>query len=189
MKQARTLKPDDLKVVLAYVATRRYAQRDRAIVLASFLSGMRAHELAALRLSDVDDEDGRIRDEITLEASQTKGPYARRVFINAKLKKELNSYIKTACANREPSDPLFRSQKHRGFNANTMCQLFGNIYNRCGIRGATSHSGRRTFITNLASKSVSVRVLALLAGHSSISTTQRYIDVNDQQLRNAVELA
>jgi integrase/recombinase XerD len=83
MKQARTLKPDDLKVVLAYVATRRYAQRDRAIVLASFLSGMRAHELAALRLSDVDDEDGRIRDEITLEASQTKGPYARRVFINA----------------------------------------------------------------------------------------------------------
>jgi integrase/recombinase XerD len=31
-------------------------------------------------------------------------------------------------------------------------------------------------------------VLALLAGHSSISTTQRYIDVNDQQLRNAVEL-
>jgi integrase/recombinase XerD len=48
---------------------------------------------------------------------------------------------------------------------------------------------KRTFITNLASKSVSVRVLAVLAGHSSIATTQRYIDVNDQQLRNAVELA
>jgi integrase/recombinase XerD len=70
-----------------------------------------------------------------------------------------------------------------------MCQLFLNIYAACGIKGASSHSGRRTFITNLASKSVSVRVLAALAGHASIATTQKYIDVNDAQLRNAVELA
>jgi integrase/recombinase XerD len=188
MKQAKTLKPDELKSVLAYIATRRYAQRDRAIVLTSFLSGMRAHELAALRLGDVVGEDGNIRSEITLDASQTKGRHARRVFINAKLKKELGSYIKIACANSKPTDPLFRSQKGRSFNANTTCQLFGNIYTGCGLKGATSHSGRRTFITNLASKAVSVRVLAVLAGHSSISTTQRYIDVNDQQLRNAVEL-
>jgi integrase/recombinase XerD len=69
-----------------------------------------------------------------------------------------------------------------------MCQLFLNVYKACGIKGASSHSGRRTFITNLAAKSVSVRVLAELAGHSSIATTQRYIDVNDEQLRKAVEL-
>ena len=188
MKQAKTLKPDEVKAVLAYVATRRHAIRDRAIVITSFLSGMRAHELASLRFGDVIGEGGRIRDEIALDASQTKGSHARRVFVNAKLKKELANYIKTSCADRKPSDPLFRSQKRRSFNANTMCQLFLNIYAACGIKGASSHSGRRTFITNLASKSVSVRVLAVLAGHSSISTTQRYIDVNDQQLRNAVEL-
>ncbi|MDP4301362.1 tyrosine-type recombinase/integrase, partial [Leptothrix discophora] len=55
--------------------------------------------------------------------------------------------------------------------------------------GATSHSGRRTFITNLAAQGVSVRVLAALAGHRSIQTTQRYIDVNDNMLRRAAELA
>src|SRR5450830_323822 len=185
MKQAKTLKAEELKVVLAYVATRRHAVRDRAIVITSFLSGMRAHELASLRLGDVIGEGGRIRDEIALDASQTKGSHARRVFVNAKLKKELGGYVKAACANCKPSDPLFRSQKRRSFNANTMCQLFLNIYSKCGLKGASSHSGRRTFITNFASKSVSVRVLAVLAGHSSISTTQRYIDVNDQQLRNA----
>jgi integrase/recombinase XerD len=189
MKQAKTLRPEDLKIVLAYVATRRHAVRDRAIVVTSFLSGMRAHELASLRLGDVVGEGGRVRDEIALDASQTKGRHARRVFINAKLKKELGNYVKNACADCKPSDPLFRSQKRRAFNANTMCQLFLGIYKSCGIRGASSHSGRRTFITNLASKSVSVRVLAVLAGHSSISTTQLYIDCNDQQLRNAVELA
>ena len=70
-----------------------------------------------------------------------------------------------------------------------MCHLFREIYKEAGIRGASSHSGRRTFITNLAAKGISVRVLAALAGHASISTTQRYIDVNDHQLRAAVELA
>lgn len=189
MKQAKTLRPEELKIVLAYVATRRHAVRDRAIVITSFLSGMRAHELASVRLGDVVAEDGRLRDELALDAAQTKGRHARRVFINAKLKKELGNYIKTSCSNCKPSDALFRSQKRRAFSANTMCQLFLNIYGACGLKGASSHSGRRTFITNLASKSVSVRVLAVLAGHRSIATTQRYIDVNDQQLRNAVELA
>jgi integrase/recombinase XerD len=46
----------------------------------------------------------------------------------------------------------------------------------------------RSFITDLATKGISVRVLAALAGHQSIATTQRYIDVNDEMMRNAVEL-
>ena len=70
-----------------------------------------------------------------------------------------------------------------------MCQLIIGIYQQCGLDGATSHSGRRTFITNLAGKGVGVRVLAELAGHASISTTQIYIDVSDTQMRAAVELA
>jgi integrase/recombinase XerD len=74
------------------------------------------------------------------------------------------------------------------FSANTMTQLFLNIYRAAGFKNASSHSGRRTFITELASKGVSVRVLAELAGHSSIQTTQGYIDVNPQQMSAAVEL-
>ena len=111
MRQAKTLRADELKAVLAYVATRKHAVRDRAIVIASFMSGMRAHELASLRLGDFVDETGRIRDEIALDASQTKGHHARRVYVNAKLKKELGSYIKISCAECKPSDPKFRSQK------------------------------------------------------------------------------
>jgi integrase len=56
------------------------------------------------------------------------------------------------------------------------------------LDGASSHSGRRTFITALAAKGVGVRGLASLAGHRSITTTQRYIDVNDAMKRAAVEL-
>lgn len=56
------------------------------------------------------------------------------------------------------------------------------------IKGETSDSGCRTFITKLASKSVSAKVLTELAGHKHLSTTQRYIEVNDQMLKEAVEL-
>jgi len=148
---------------------------------------MRAHEIAALRIGDVRDDTGNVRDEIILKPEQTKGSRTRRVFVSAKLKKELAIYINAKCETAPANKPLFRSQKGSAFNGNTMCQLFLGIYKTCGIKGASSHSGRRTFITNLASKSISVRVLAALAGHSSISTTQKYIDVNDDQLRNAVE--
>ena len=53
-----------------------------------------------------------------------------------------------------------------------------HIYRAVGFENASSHSGRRTFITELVSKGVSLRVWAELAGHSSIQTTQRYIEVN-----------
>ena len=188
MKQARTLNDKQVKAVLAHCATRRHAARDRAIVMVSFLAGLRAKEIAALKTSDVLAADGGIRDEFVLAKAQTKGRKARRVFVSAKLKKELAAYLKEAGL-REGCDALFQSQKGKAFSANTMCQLFLNIYKECGIDGASSHSGRRSLLTNLAARGVGVRVLAEIAGHSSISVTQRYLDVNDEQMRAAVELA
>lgn len=187
MKQARTLTEKQLKAVLAHCATRRYAARDRAIVLVSHLAGLRAKEIALLTVSNVLCENG-IRDEFVLTAEQTKGSKARRVFVNAKLRTELAAYLKHVKL-RKNCPALFQSQKGSAFSANTMCQLLIYIYKDCGLDGATSHSGRRSFITNLAAKGVGVRVLAELAAHASISTTQRYIDVNDEQMRRAVELA
>ncbi|WP_321899666.1 tyrosine-type recombinase/integrase, partial [Paraburkholderia heleia] len=94
----------------------------------------------------------------------------------------------TSLKNPRPEQPLFYTQKRAGFTANTLCQYFHWLYKEAGIQGASSHSGRRSFITNLASKGVGVRVLMSLAGHRDISTTQRYIDVNDDMQRKAVDL-
>ena len=83
---------------------------------------------------------------------------------------------------------LFQTQKSTRFNTSALTNLVKRLYARCGIIGASSHSGRRTFITKLATSGVSVRVIAEAVGHSSIATTQRYIDVNDELISNAVEL-
>jgi integrase/recombinase XerD len=85
---------------------------------------------------------------------------------------------------------LFTTQKepNRGFTASTLAQHFHYIYRGAGITGASSHSSRRSFITNLANMGVSVRVLMELAGHRSLAVTQKYIDVNPSMMRKAVEL-
>ena len=187
MAQAKTFTQAELDQVLRYVVTTRYALRNRTMVLVSFWSGMRVGEIAALLVSDVRNEDGSVKSEVRLTAKQTKGRYGRTVFINARLQQELAQYLNTARI-RDCHQPLFFTEQSKGWSANTLTQWFHWCYKRAGITGASSHSGRRTFITNLASKGVGVRVLAGLAGHRSITVTQRYIDVNDDMQRRAVEL-
>jgi integrase/recombinase XerD len=188
MPKAKTLSEKELKIVLSVVALGRHSARNRAMVLMSFWAGLRAGEIAALRLSDVVVPDGTIKAEIRLEADQTKGTRGRVIMIGDKLRRELAVYNATLCC--PPDDgPFFYSQVMRsGLSANTVAQLFLSIYEQAGIQGASSHSGRRTFLTTLANKGVGVRVLMALAGHRHMSTTQRYIDLNDEMLKLAVNL-
>lgn len=189
-KQAKTLTAQELRRVLDYIATRAHAVRNRAMLLMTHYAGMRVGEVASLRYADVIDTNGSVRDEVILDAEQTKGRYARVVFINAKLKKELEAYLRSY-PQTKPEDRLFYTQKKGGlgFTPNTLAQHFHYLYRRAGIDGASSHSGRRSFLTNLAAKGIGVRVLMSLAGHRNIGTTQAYIDVNDDMKRRAVEMA
>jgi integrase/recombinase XerD len=187
MKQAKTLTERELKLVLAHCTTRHHAARDRLAVLLGHWAGLRAKEIAALKRQHVLNDDGSIKDSFLLTADETKGRKARRVFVSTRLQKEIGLYIKSVHL-RQVNPYLLQSQKGACFSPNTMCQLLNSIYQACGIEGASSHSGRRSFISALANKSVSIKVLAEIAGHSSIQTTARYISVNDDLIRNAVEL-
>jgi integrase/recombinase XerD len=187
MRQAQTLNEAQLRRVLHYCRSRRHPTRDQTILMMSFYAGLRAKEIGALTVSDVFDEEGTVRTQFILSPEQSKGGKTRTVYLSQRLRKALAEYGDTIWTGT-PSKPLFQSQKGGHFSANTMCQLFLDIYKACGLKDASSHSGRRTYITRLANKGVGVRLLAELAGHSHISTTQRYIDVNAEQLTQAVEL-
>jgi integrase/recombinase XerD len=190
MSQAKTLTPAELDRVLDYIQTRPHAARNRVMLLLTVWTGMRVGEVAALTINDVRNELGEIKDEIYLAAERVKYRHARTVYINQRMRKELAKYVN----NKQwicDEQPLFSTQQsiRKAFSRNTLSQHFHYLYRRAGVAGASSHSGRRTFITTLANKGVSVRLLASLAGHRSIATTQQYIDVNDDLKRRAVELA
>ncbi len=187
-KQAKVLNANEIRRVLDYCATRKHALRNRALVLIMFNTGMRVSEVASLRIQDVIDADGGIKNEIRLLAENTKTNEARTVFINDKLRKELAIYTKLL-VNVSPNNKFFYSQKRNsdGFTANTLTQHFHYLYKRAGIDGASSHSSRRTFITTLANKGIGVRVIMGLSGHKALSSVQCYIDCNSELMRNAVE--
>ena len=84
----------NLKQVLDYVAVHKHALRNRTMLLCTHYAGMRVGEVANLRYEDVMDTTGAIRDEIALTPEQTKGRHARTVFVNAKLKRELETYVR-----------------------------------------------------------------------------------------------
>lgn len=187
MAQAKTLTNSEIEQVLAYLETRKYPERNRAMFYMSLWAAMRVGEIAALTMGDVVNADGTIKEEIRLSARQTKGGQPRTVFISKKLQVELVKYLATRFI-RNPDAPFFHTSGRLGFNANTMTQHFFWMYRNAGVAGASSHSGRRSMITSLANKGVGVRTLAAIAGHKSIAVTQKYIDVNPSMIRNAVEL-
>jgi integrase/recombinase XerD len=189
MKQAKTLTPAEIDKILQFIATRSQAQRNRLMFLMTVWAGFRVNEVAGLKINDVRNTDGSIRAEIFLSADRVKHGNAGVVYLNERLQKEIATYVESRKWHAE-DQALFctTANPRKGFSANTMTQHFHYLYKKAGIAGGSSHSGRRTFITTLANKGVSVRLLASLVRHANIATTQRYIDVNDDMKRRAVEL-
>lgn len=189
MAAAKSLTPVELERVLQHIAANDNAERNRLMLLMTVAAGMRVGEVACLTISDVRDFDNSVRSEIYLAAHRVKHSHARTVYLNSRLQEELATYIATRTWHDE-AQPLFATYRgvRRAFSANTLTQHFFWLYKRAGVKGASSHSGRKTFLTSLSSQGISVFVLASLAGHRSIATTQKYITVNDDMKRRAVEL-
>jgi integrase/recombinase XerD len=188
MKQARVLTDVEFKRLLAVVAQSKHASRNRLALMLSHLAGLRVGEIAALLVRDVIDGDGRVREQLRLRAETTKGGHARAVFLNEKLRREVSRHQAELLRECDINVPLLLTQKKTAFSPNTLCQLMGQLYRQAGLDGATSHSGRRWFITRLAHAGVSPKVIMTLAGHRNLTTTQRYIDVRDDMMKAAVEV-
>jgi integrase/recombinase XerD len=196
MKQAKTLNDRELRNLLTLVSRRRYALRDRNMLLLTHWAGMRIGEVAALLTGDVAGRNGEIVEEINLKPHQTKGKHSRTVVLSTRMRTELQQYLLsrfgvtslTQIADGELAKPLFATQMRAGFTANTACYHFFMLYREAGFTGASSHSGRRSFLTKLSAKSVPLKTMMELAGHRQAQTTMRYVSVTPDMKRAAVEL-
>jgi integrase len=170
----------------------RYAVRDRAMFLLSIKAGLRAKEIANLKWSMVTDAEGSMLDVMALPNKASKGAGGGRTI-------PMNRDLKTALVelaadldDRQGDDPVIASERGGPMNAGAVTMWFWRVYRGLGFKGASSHSGRRTFITRAAKKVVeaggSLRDVQQLAGHSSLSTTQRYIEGDSEAKRKLVDL-
>lgn len=188
MRQARVPTEVEFKRLAAVVSQGKYGPRNRMALMLSYLAGLRVGEIASLRWSDLLDVEGKVREQLRLSAAVTKGGHARVVFLNARLRKEVEQYRGSLLQPPALLQPVFITQKRSAFSANVLTQMMKGFYVQAGLDGGSSHSGRRWFITKLAHAGISPKAIMMLAGHRHLSTTQRYIDVNDEMMRAAVEI-
>ena len=189
MKQAPVLTDAQVKKLLKMTSATRHSARNRLVIILSYYVGLRACEIASLKVGDVVDGEGNIKDTVLLTKEMTKGSVANSVYLSEFVKKEIQKYLESNTERLVTlKSALIYSQRTGGhFSSQTLQILFKTLYANVGIN-ASSHSGRRKFITDLSEKGVSVRVIQELARHRNLATTQRYIDVSVDKLRNAVNL-
>ena len=187
---AVVLTDKELKIVLSTTLgmNKTHARRNYLIIVLSHLCGLRAKEIASLRISDVWDG-AKVRDVLRLFASYTKGNKHRDIFLtNRKVVDAIEQHITHETEFRRRSlranSALFKSQKGGFFSANSMVRLIKRIYSDAGFDNASSHSGRRKFATTLIEQGADINCVKLLMGHSSIQTTARYLSTNPNRLAN-----
>jgi integrase/recombinase XerD len=189
-KQAKTFSKGQIEAVLGYLGKTRWPTRNRVIFLLSVRAGLRAKEIASLTWRMVTDSRGRIGQAIHLENKASKGRSGRVIPMSDDLRTALLEYSNTIWI---PSSLfLIESERSKGMSPQAIVNLFQRWYRHLGFLGCSSHSGRRTFITNAARKistvGGSLRDVQMLAGHSNLRTTERYIEPNPDAQVRIVEL-
>jgi integrase len=189
-KQAKVLNQKQVDAVLHHIGRRRNGLRNRIIFLLSVRAGLRAKEIAALRWSMVLDASGSIGDAIHLTNEASKGNSGRVIPLNRQLQAELVSFFQSQVS--AGTSHVITTERSDRTSAQAIVNMFSRWYHELGLVGCSSHSGRRTFITNVAKRistvGGSLRDVQDLAGHSSLQTTQRYIDGDSEARKRVVDL-
>ena len=191
-KQAKILSKNQVEAMVQYLGARRNGLRNQVILMLSVKAGLRAKEIANLKWSMILTAEGLVGDAIHLTDSASKGRSGRIVPLNKHLKLLLKDLYEARLHVGTVSEFVITSERSKRVSAQTIVNMFQGWYRDVGFQGCSSHSGRRTFITNAARKistvGGSLRDVQDLAGHSTLQTTQRYIDSSAESKIKIVNL-
>ena len=198
-RQAKVLSKAQITTTLLYLDGKMNARRNKVIFLLSVKGGLRAKEIAQLKWGCLLSADGTIGDVIALDNRYTKGSSGRIIPINRDLRVALEEWLDEfqKCYRIDDIQPLegwnvITTSRSYQTTAQVIVNTMREWYADLGFVGASSHSGRRTFITNAAKQVFkaggSLRDVQELAGHKSIAMTQRYIEGDSDAKRRLVNL-
>jgi integrase/recombinase XerD len=192
-KQAKVLSADQINHAINLLgrgSVTKNSLRNQVILLLS-LHGLRACEIADLELSMILAPDGNVADSISLEDKASKGSSGGRIIpMSHTLREAIKKYL--SVRKRKSSPYLITTQRADKFSPNAVAVWFWRFYEKMGLQGCSSHSGRRTFLTNAARRislaGGSIRDVMALAGHQHLSTTQRYVEADSEAQRKVVAM-
>lgn len=179
-KHAKILDDRMFATLLAKVASGEHSLRDQTMILLSYKAGLRAQEIAGLEWPDVTDPEGAIcTDHFLIPGDIAKGKKEATLPMHPHLHIVLTQ-LRSVRANDQYVIYTLKPGWRKKMTPAAVTMWFRRLYATHNLEGCSSHSGRRTFITRCARKAgqleCSIRDVQILARHSHLSTTERYIE-------------
>lgn len=186
--QAQILTARQFEHLLRIAKRSEHPVRALVGVYLSYFAALRAHEIALLEWSrHVLDASGNVRDVLTITDDIGKKNIGRQVPLNPDLRAALIQLRALRPHDKYVFHPVIAGTREDHVSPSAVCKFFKRLYEECGFEGASSHSGRRTFITNKGRScntvGTSLRDVQLIVGHASLVTTQGYIEPSMHQHR------
>jgi integrase/recombinase XerD len=193
--QSRCLTLKEVKRVLQGQVGTKHEKRNICLLTMGFYGGNRVGELSNLQICDVLNKDWTVKETVILRKEYTKTKQTRQLFLtNKTVRKSIEDYILErrefdGLTVRSFNKPLFKTQKGTGFTNVTLQRCMKDMFRSVGLDdNVSSHSMRRTFVTNLFEQGVDVKVVSKLVGHSNVQTTlNTYYTVRNDRLKDITE--
>jgi len=182
-KESSYLSEEEYKRLLKAVkdnASRYYIERDMAIVTMLIGTGIRLAELVELNVGDID------FDNCTIKFIR-KGNHEKTIPVNAMVMTAVRRYLKTR-ESIEPSAPLFLSNRVRRIDTASVQYLVKKYCMDAHIekKGLSPHMLRHSFAVALLKQGENVFTVQQLLSHRNIRTTEKYLHINNDDLKTAV---
>lgn len=197
IKRAKTFDEPQFKRLLSHVDAHSIIPiRDRLVVALSFKAGLRIGEIAKIKLSAMLDVEGRIANTITIFSDVAKKKRQREVPMNPLVRECLEAFM-AAYPNAEfvaissqpfrwslaRGEPIPKTATFKQMSVGALKTHYLALLKSFGYQGASTHSGRRTFGTELARRANlyhgSLRDVQRLMGHARLETTEHYIELSE----------
>mgnify|MGYP001480698792 FL=1 len=194
-KQSKTLNKTQIQMVRTFLRNQRNGLRDETIFLLSVKSGLRSKEISLLSWKMVSKSDETIDDFINLPNSSSKGNGGRIIPLHKDIKDNLKVMLeehRKLYGFDQNKSFIVRTERTPFTTSQTIVNMFQKWYGKLGLLGCSSHSGRRTFITETSKKislvGGSLRDIQMMVGHQSLQTTQRYIEGDSESQKKVIDL-
>lgn len=160
----------------------RNKERDFAIITLFLNCGMRLSELVGINKSDINFDE----EKMTVIG---KGNKERTIYLNVACINAIKEYLSVRpndITQKESEDALFLSERKERISNRTVQYVVKQELRKAGLSKYSTHKLRHTAATLMYQSGVDIRALQELLGHESISTTEIYTHVANEQVREAV---
>ncbi len=160
-----------------------YPERDRALFGVCLYTGCRINEACTLKTKDVYIGKGVVRDQLIVRKNRTKGKLATRTI-------PIIEELRILLVNYFPSPRTYNLFSGRGakghIHPDYAAQILRKACQKLKLEGVSTHSFRRTALTQMSNAGIPLRVIQEVSGHRTLDELQKYLEVSEEQVRGAV---